>query len=53
MADRDELSALRAENARLIALLESRGIEWRVPSRPCRPPAKPSRLTCVERVYQR
>ena len=29
MADRDELEALRAENARLIALLESHGIEWR------------------------
>ena len=29
MADRDELAALRAENARLIALLELHGIEWR------------------------
>jgi len=32
--DRDELSGLRAENARLIALLESHGIEWRVPPQP-------------------
>jgi len=29
MADQDELLALRAENARLIASLESCGIEWR------------------------
>lgn len=27
----DELAALRAENARLIALLEAQGIEWRLP----------------------
>ena len=31
MNDRDNLSALRAENARLIALLEAHGIEWRLP----------------------
>jgi len=31
MADSDELAALRAENTRLIALLESHGIEWRPP----------------------
>lgn len=31
MPDRDELSGLRAENARLIALLESHGIQWRPP----------------------
>ncbi len=31
MPDRDDLSALRAENARLIALLGSHGIEWRPP----------------------
>jgi hypothetical protein len=29
MADHDELTALQAENARLIALLEAHGIEWR------------------------
>ena len=28
MADHDELRALRAENGRLIALLESHGIEY-------------------------
>lgn len=49
MADRDELAALRAENTRLIALLESRGIEWRLPSRPERPP-EPSRLSTEEKV---
>lgn len=31
MTDRDLLAALQAENARLIALLEARGIEWRLP----------------------
>jgi hypothetical protein len=30
MADSSELAAIQAENARLIALLESHGIEWRV-----------------------
>jgi hypothetical protein len=29
MHDLDEITALRAENARLIALLEAHGIEWR------------------------
>jgi superfamily II DNA or RNA helicase len=50
MADRDELSVLRAENARLIALLESHGIEWRAPSRPLPPPAEKSRLSADEKV---
>jgi superfamily II DNA or RNA helicase len=31
MPDSDDIGALRAENARLTALLESRGIEWRIP----------------------
>lgn len=30
----DLLEHLRAENARLIALLESHGIEWRLPDEP-------------------
>jgi hypothetical protein len=34
MADLDRLAALQAENARLIALLESHGIEWRRPPAP-------------------
>lgn len=49
MADRDELAALRAENTRLIALLESQGIEWRLPSRPA-PAPEPSRLSTDEKV---
>jgi len=49
MTDRDELAELRAENTRLIALLESRGIEWRLPSRP-QPPPEPSRLSTEEKV---
>lgn len=37
MADPEPLSALRAENARLIALLESHGIDWRLHSPPIEP----------------
>jgi len=39
MADRDDLAALRAENARLIALLDAHGIEWRLTSEPITSPA--------------
>lgn len=52
MPDRDDLSALRAENARLIALLEAHGIEWRLPQ----PVAvvvqepEPSRLSTADKV---
>ncbi len=52
MPDRDELSGLRAENARLIALLESHGIEWR-PPQPVVLVAReqePSRLSTAEKV---
>jgi hypothetical protein len=47
-----ELHALRAENARLISLLESNGIEWRVPPPPSTPASEPesSRLTTGEKV---
>ncbi|MEI8029948.1 MAG: DEAD/DEAH box helicase family protein [Comamonadaceae bacterium] len=34
MIERDQLAALHAENARLIALLEDHGIEWRLPPEP-------------------
>ncbi len=34
MSDGDLLAHLRAENARLIALLETHGIEWRLPDEP-------------------
>lgn len=50
MTNSDELSALRAENTRLIALLESHGIEWRPPSKPATHPAEPSRLSTEEKV---
>lgn len=50
MVESDELTALRAENTRLIALLESHGIEWRPPSKPAAPPAEPSRLSTEEKV---
>jgi len=49
MTDRDELAALRAENTRLIALLESQGIEWRLPPRSAPPPG-PCKLTTEEKV---
>lgn len=49
MADHDELAALRAENTRLIALLDSQGIEWRLPSRLASPPEL-SRLSTEEKV---
>jgi superfamily II DNA or RNA helicase len=45
MTDRDELAALRAENSRLIALLESHGIEWHLPSRPASLPEPPGLST--------
>jgi len=50
MADSAELSALRAENSRLIALLESHGIQWRARPQPATPPVEPSRLSTDEKV---
>ncbi|WP_367025921.1 hypothetical protein ABZN20_16130 [Methylococcus sp. ANG] len=50
MADSDELAALRAENARLISLLESHGIEWRARQQPSPLPVEPSRLSTDEKV---
>ncbi len=50
MADRDELTALRAENGRLIALLESHGIEWRARPPLPRPSAETSRLSTDEKI---
>ncbi len=50
MADHDELRALRAENGRLIALLESHGIEWRAQQRPASSPVEPARLSAEEKV---
>jgi hypothetical protein len=41
MAEREAVAALQAENARLVALLESLGVEWRTP------PSTASQLTRV------
>lgn len=51
--DKTSLAALQAENARLIALLESHGIEWRLPPEPEPPPElerKPSKFSTAEKV---
>jgi len=49
--DTDSLSALRAENARLVALLEANGIPWRDTHAPTAPTApKPSRLSTPEKL---
>ena len=57
MSERNVLTALQTENTRLIALLEQRGIEWRLPSEPAPPePAppvlepKPARLSTFDKV---
>jgi hypothetical protein len=50
MPDQDLLSKLQAENARLIALLESPGIEWRPPPASSQPALEPSRLSTGEKV---
>ena len=43
MSERDQLAALQAENARLVALLDGHGIEWRLPPEPIPPePAPPA-----------
>jgi superfamily II DNA or RNA helicase len=47
----DDIQALRAENARLIALLESHGIEWRIPQQPSPVQVvEPTTLTTEEKV---
>ena len=52
MAESDALATLRAENARLIALLQAHGIEWRSPPEPARPASGQdiSRLSTQEKV---
>jgi superfamily II DNA or RNA helicase len=47
-----EVEVLRKDNARLISLLESHGIEWRLPPSPAAPAPEPepSRLTTGEKV---
>jgi len=41
MIERDPLLELKAENARLIALLEANGIQWRAPPEPVPPASTP------------
>ena len=52
MTERDPLLELKAENARLIALLEKNGIEWRAPPKHIPPPSMPesSRFSTDEKV---
>ncbi|MBP8295024.1 MAG: DEAD/DEAH box helicase family protein, partial [Burkholderiales bacterium] len=52
MSDNDHLAAMRAENARLVALLNAHGIEWRVsePTAVGELDAEPSRLTTDDKV---
>ncbi len=57
MIEHVSLATLQGENARLIALLEDHGIEWRLPFEPAtvepRPPIpvpEPSRLSTAEKV---
>jgi hypothetical protein len=50
----NQIDALRSENARLISLLESHGIEWRLPPLPAapvpEPEPEPSQLSTGEKV---
>jgi superfamily II DNA or RNA helicase len=50
--EQDPLTALRAENARLIALLEQHGIDWRLTAEnsPSAPDRKPSRLSGADKI---
>ena len=50
--DHNELDALRAENERLISLLEAHNIEWRLPPPPARsvPKPEPSRFSASQKI---
>ena len=52
MANADALTVLQAENARLISLLESHGIEWRLPPQTAPVAHEPelSRLSTAKKV---
>jgi hypothetical protein len=50
MAETDNVAALQAENARLVALLEAHGIEWCLPVATRSTEAEPARLTTSEKV---
>ena len=48
---RAKLAELHAENSRLIALLESHGIEWRaLPEQATMPATEPSRFSIAEKI---
>ena len=51
MPDPSVLAALQTENARLIALLESHGISWRLPAKEVGQAAKPPRLSASEKIH--
>ena len=57
MIEREQLAALQTENARLLALLDGHGIEWRLPPEPPpiepvlpAPEPEPSRFSTAEKV---
>ncbi|MCL2310847.1 MAG: DEAD/DEAH box helicase family protein [Proteobacteria bacterium] len=50
MSDHDELEALRAENARLTALLDAHGVVWRLPSVPATQSTDTLYLTADDKV---
>jgi superfamily II DNA or RNA helicase len=50
MPDQELLAKLQAENARLISLLESHGIEWRPPPVSLSSASEPSKLSTGEKV---
>ena len=57
MIEREQLAALQTENARLFALLDGHGIEWRLPPEPPpiepvlpAPEPEPSRFSTAEKV---
>jgi hypothetical protein len=50
--EQDPLTALSDENARLIALLEQQGIDWRLPAEtsPSAPDREPTRLSTADKI---
>jgi hypothetical protein len=50
MSDNELFAKLQTENARLTALLESHGIDWRPPIAASPPGTEPSRLSTGDKV---
>ncbi len=50
MNDQESLAKLHAENARLIALLESHGIEWHAPQASSPSISEPSKLSTAQKI---